>query len=133
MVDTASVLSQDVISWFDNMITLNGIEITYKRFESDTYDPDTGNAIVYDEADIDAVLAPIRTYEVTQDSRLQQDDRKLIFKQSNFPYTSSGGVDKPTTKDKIAIDGDTWDLDLDGEIMYETDDTNTLYFIYVRK
>ena len=133
MVDASNILKQDILNWFSDSITLNGIEITYKRFEEDTYDPDSGNTISYDEATFDAVAMPVRSFEVAQDSRLQQDDKRIAIKQSDFPYTSAKGVNKPTPDDLVVIDGEEWELDLDNEAVYETDDTETLYFIYIRR
>lgn len=133
MVETGSILKQDILNWFDDSFRLNGIEITYKRFEEETYDPDSGNTITYDTATIDAVTTPIQAYETAQDSRLQHDDKRVVFKQSDFPYTSTKGDDKPTSRDKVIIDGETWSLDLNGDTIYETDDTETMYFVYVRR
>lgn len=133
MVQTDSILKQDILSWFEDSYTLNGIEITYKRYEEETYDPDTGETVSYDTATIDAITTPIQAYETAQDSRLQQDDKRIVFKQSDFPYTSTKGVDKPTSRDRVIIDGETWSLDLNGDTIYETDDTETIYFVYARR
>lgn len=132
MVNTSSILTQDVKNWFDNAYRLNGIEITYKRFEEEGYDPDSGGTITYDTATINAVTMPIQAYETASDSRLQQDDRRLVFQKNNFPYTSTKGVNKPTSKDKVVIDNETWTLDL-GETIYETNDTDSLYIIFIRR
>ena len=133
MVQSSEILDQDVISWFKEMYTLNGISATYKRYEGETYDVDTGSAENYDDGVVDAVLAPIQSHQLMQDSRLQTDDRRLIFKQSGFPNNSDKGADSPTGNDKIVIDNESWTLDLNGETIYETDDTNTLYLIMLRK
>lgn len=133
MVQASNILQQDVLSWFEEMYTLNGITATYKRYEGETYDPDTGSTESYDTGTLDAVLAPIQSYQLMQDSRLQTDDRRLIFKQDEFPVNSEEGEDQPTGNDKVEIDGESWTLDLDGDTIYETDDTNTLYLIMLRK
>lgn len=133
MVDASNILKQDVLNWFEDSVTLNGTEITYKRFEEESYDPDSDNSAEYDTNTFDAVTMPIRSHEAAQDSRLQLDDKRLVFKQSDFPDDSDKSSDKPTAKDKVKIDDDTWTLDLDEEAIYETDDTETLYFIYIRR
>lgn len=133
MVEASAILEQDALSWFDDLYTLNGVEATYKRYEEETYDPDSGSTISYDTGTVSAIIAPIRSYQLMQDSRLQTDDRRIIFKQSDFPYNTTKGVNKPTGNDKIVVDNNTWKLDLEGDTIYETDDTNTLYFIYMRK
>ena len=132
MVDTSSILTQDVKNCFENAYRLNGAEITYKRFEEEDYNPDSGGTTTYDTATIDAVIMPIQAYETASDSRLQQDDRRLVFQKDDFPYTSSEGVDRPTSKDKVVIDDETWTLDL-GDTIYETDDTDSLYIIFIRR
>lgn len=132
MVQSSKILEQDVISWFEEMYTLNGITATYERYEEETYDPDTGSTATYDTGTVDAVLAPIQSYQLMQDSRLQTDDRRLIFRKSEFPNNSTKGEDQPTGNDKVEIDSETWTLDLNGDTIFETDDTNTLYLIMLR-
>ncbi len=133
MVQSSKILEQDVISWFEEMYTLNGITAMYKRYEEETYDPDTGSTESYDSGTVDAILAPIQSYQLMQDSRLQTDDRRLIFRQSDFPNNSEKGEDQPTGNDKVVIDDQSWTLDLNGDTIFETDDTNTLYLIMLRK
>jgi len=132
-MQSSEILDQDVTNWFEEMYTLNGSTATYKRYKGEDYDPNTGSVENYDNGAIDAVLAPIQSYQLMQDSRLQTDDRRLIFRQSEFPNNSNKGADSPTGNDKIVIDSESWTLDLNGETIYETDDTNTLYLIMLRK
>jgi len=133
MLRSETILQQEVLKLFQEAETLNGTEITYKRYTGESYSADSDSNITYDTATLNAVLMPVRSYESAQDSRLQQDDRRLLFKMSDFPSSSSDGVARPTSNDRMVIDGNTWTLNLEGEAVYETDDTDTIYFCYIRR
>lgn len=133
MVQVKNVLEDEVLAWFKEVRNLNGQEGTYYRFRSQDTHPDTGTTVTYEEGTVELVRAPISSYTVAQDSRLQQNDRRMVFLKEDFPNSKTGGNETPSAKDKIEINDTTWTLDLGDEAVWEEDDTGTIYTVYARR
>lgn len=134
-INVDALAGLESVEAFNELKRLLGKSITYHRYKSETYDPDAGTVKTwYESPSFTAVLLEVSSFAANQDSRLNRDDKALIFPRSEFTSQASGDDALPTAKDEVTIDGDTYVTDLGGgETIYKVETADKLLKVYVRK
>jgi len=131
-----SILKDDVLATYRELQDVAGhTEVTYKRIEDSTYDPDSGETKTwYEKPSFTPLMGEVDSYTAANNANLKTNDKTLVFKQSEFTQ-QSGESDTPEPKpgDEIEIDGKTWTPDLDGSTLWREDTMGQLFKVYIRR